>query len=115
MWVVQLMGINPVRDVTQEGGSEKAVQQFGVALSWLLLNRHGLKVFVHSNVAMPFGDVETEIVDHTQYALWMGAVDPAQKMFDIEFFYQLLKKDPKVSQEESMKRRINATATSNIE
>ena len=35
MWTVQLMGINPARDVMQEGGNEKAIQQFGLAVAWL--------------------------------------------------------------------------------
>jgi aromatic ring-cleaving dioxygenase len=71
MWVVQLMGINPARDVIQEGGNDKAVQQLGVAVAWLMLNRHGLKVLVHPNVAMPFGEVELEKIDHAEHALWI--------------------------------------------
>ncbi|CAF3530916.1 unnamed protein product [Rotaria socialis] len=109
MWTVQLMGINPARDVIQDGGNEKAVRQFGVALSWLMLNRNGLKILVHPNVAMPFGEVQLEKVDHTDYALWMGAVDPLPKEFELEFFDRLLEKNVKDAQEAAVKRLHNAT------
>ena len=114
MWVVQLMGINPVRDVIQEGGNDEAVRQMGIAIAWLLLNRHGLKVYVHSNVALPFGDVEQEKIDHVEHALWMGAVDPAQNVFDIGFFDRLMMKDTKDAQQESIQRLKRATANSHI-
>ena len=41
--------------------------QFGELVPWLSLNRDGLVVFVHPET----GD---EIADHTDYALWMGAM-----------------------------------------
>ncbi len=112
MWTVQLMGINPAMDVMQEGGNEKAVQQFGVAVAWLMLNRQGLKVLVHPNVAMPFGDVETEILDHSERTMWMGVADPVPVLLDLEFFNRLLKKDSKDAEEEAIKRLENATPSS---
>ena len=113
MWVVQLMGINPVRDVFQEGGNEQAVHQLGIAIAWIMLNRHGLKVFVHPNVAMPFGDAEQEKIDHDDYAVWMGAADPIPNTLDIGFFDRLLAKDASQAQRESVQRRKKATTTPN--
>ena len=40
---------------------------FGNVIPWLALNRDGLVVFVHP-------DTGDDIADHTDYALWMGAV-----------------------------------------
>lgn len=113
MWVVQLMGINPVRDVVQEGGNEKAVHQMGTALAWIMLNRHGLKVLVHPNVGMPFGEPDLEKIDHDDYAVWMGAADPVPNVFDIEFFNRLLTKEASQAQCDAAQRRKKATTTSN--
>ena len=113
MWVVQLMGINPARDIIQEGGNAKAIQQLGFAVAWLMLNRHGLKVLLHSNVAMPFGQVELEKIDHTEHALWMGATDPIPDVLNLEFFDQLLTKEAKDAQAEAIQRLERLTATSN--
>ncbi|WP_095110229.1 DOPA 4,5-dioxygenase family protein [Pseudomonas sp. Irchel 3E20] len=41
----------------------------GVMLPWLALNRNGLVVFLHPNT----GD---DLADHTDYAVWMGAMRP---------------------------------------
>ena len=44
-----------------------APQQFGEVIPWLALHRDGLVVFIHPET----GDA---VADHTDYALWMGAV-----------------------------------------
>jgi DOPA 4,5-dioxygenase len=44
-----------------------APESFGAVIPWLALNRDGLVVFVHPNT----GD---DIPDHTDRAMWMGAV-----------------------------------------
>ena len=41
----------------------------GVVLPWLALNRNGLVVFMHPET----GD---DLRDHTEYAIWMGAIRP---------------------------------------
>eukprot|EP01113_Clastostelium_recurvatum_P035749 TRINITY_DN5016_c0_g1_i1.p1 TRINITY_DN5016_c0_g1~~TRINITY_DN5016_c0_g1_i1.p1 ORF type:complete len:190 (-),score=41.31 TRINITY_DN5016_c0_g1_i1:77-625(-) len=105
MWVVQLMGINPARDIIQEGGAARAIEHLGVALSWLMLNRQGLKVLVHPNVALPFGQVAEEKIDHDEYAVWMGiAHDPSPPELDIAFFDMLLSRDAKEVEEEAVQR-----------
>jgi DOPA 4,5-dioxygenase len=43
--------------------------QFADVMLWLALNRHGLVVFVHPLS----GD---DLADHTEHAIWMGAVRP---------------------------------------
>jgi hypothetical protein len=113
LWTVQLMGINPSRDVIQEGGSEKAIQQLGIAVAWLMLNRQGLKILIHSNVAMPFGDLEMETLDHTEHTMWMGLIESTSELLDLEFFDRLAKKDPKDAAEEAVQRLKNASLTSN--
>ena len=40
-------------------------EQFGAIVTWLMLHRDGLTIFVHPET----GD---EIADHTRHALWMG-------------------------------------------
>ena len=104
MWVVQFMGINPARDVIQKGGNPRAIEQIGVALSWIMLNRHGLKVLVHPNLALPFGEVEKEKIDHQMYGVWMGIADPTPKELDIGFFDYLLSKDAKAAEAEAHAR-----------
>jgi aromatic ring-cleaving dioxygenase len=42
-------------------------ERFGEVIPWLALNRDGLILFIHPNT----GD---EIRDHTDHAIWMGAV-----------------------------------------
>ncbi|TWC20904.1 DOPA 4,5-dioxygenase [Pseudomonas sp. SJZ085] len=42
-------------------------QYIGVVLPWLALYRKGLVIFLHPNT----GD---ELVDHTDHAIWMGAM-----------------------------------------
>lgn len=42
-------------------------EYIGVLLPWLALYRNGLVVFLHPNT----GD---DLKDHTEYAIWMGAV-----------------------------------------
>jgi DOPA 4,5-dioxygenase len=44
-------------------------QQFADVMLWLALNRNGLVVFTH----LLTGD---ELADHTEHAIWMGAVRP---------------------------------------
>lgn len=44
-------------------------QQFADVMLWLALNRNGLVVFTHPLT----GD---ELADHTEHAIWMGAVRP---------------------------------------
>lgn len=44
-------------------------QYIGVALPWLALNRNGLVVFLHP-------DAGDDLKDHTDYAIWMGAMRP---------------------------------------
>jgi len=41
----------------------------GVVLPWLALHRNGLVVFLHPET----GD---ELADHTDHAIWMGAIRP---------------------------------------
>lgn len=43
--------------------------QFADVLLWLALNRNGLVVFIHPLT----GD---ELADHTEHAIWLGAVRP---------------------------------------
>ena len=38
---------------------------FGAILSWLVVNRDGLTVFVHANTG-------EDLKDHTQHVLWLG-------------------------------------------
>lgn len=40
-----------------------------VMLPWLALNRHGLVVFLHP-------DTGNDLLDHTDHAIWMGAIRP---------------------------------------
>eukprot|EP00300_Choanocystis_sp_HF-7_P034013 c46503_g1_i1.p1 GENE.c46503_g1_i1~~c46503_g1_i1.p1 ORF type:complete len:185 (+),score=26.50 c46503_g1_i1:3-557(+) len=91
MWVVQLMGVNPARDVPRPGGNAEAVRQIGLAVAWIQLNRGDFTVLVHPNVAKPFGDVAGEIVDHTAHAVWLGV--PTPPVLSIAFFEGLLLKD----------------------
>ena len=41
----------------------------GVVLPWLALYRHGLVVFMHP-------DTGNDLLDHTDHAIWMGAIRP---------------------------------------
>ena len=41
----------------------------GQLLPWLALNRHGLVVFLHPNTG-------NDLLDHSDHAIWMGAVRP---------------------------------------
>ena len=41
----------------------------GIVLPWLALNRKGLVVFLHP-------DTGDDLADHTEHAIWMGAVRP---------------------------------------
>jgi DOPA 4,5-dioxygenase len=41
----------------------------GDVLPWLALNRQGLVVFLHP-------DTGDDLLDHTEHAIWMGAVRP---------------------------------------
>jgi DOPA 4,5-dioxygenase len=45
------------------------VADIGAVLGWLALNRNGLVVFLHL-------DTGDDLVDHTEHAIWMGAVRP---------------------------------------
>ena len=40
-----------------------------LVLPWLAFNRHGLVVFLHP-------DTGNDLLDHTDHAIWMGAVRP---------------------------------------
>lgn len=42
---------------------------FAQVIPWLALNRNGLVVFIHPNT-------DNQLLDHAQYALWMGQVRP---------------------------------------
>lgn len=44
-------------------------QHIGVVLPWLALNRKGLVIFLHP-------DTGDDLTDHTEHAIWMGAVRP---------------------------------------
>jgi DOPA 4,5-dioxygenase len=44
-------------------------QYIGVVLPWLALNRNGLVIFLHP-------DTGDDLADHTDHAIWMGAVRP---------------------------------------
>jgi DOPA 4,5-dioxygenase len=39
---------------------------FGTILSWLIVNRTGLTVFVHANTG-------EDLKDHTEHVLWLGS------------------------------------------
>jgi len=41
----------------------------GIVLPWLALYRHGLEVFLHP-------DTGNDLLDHTDHAIWMGAIRP---------------------------------------
>lgn len=41
----------------------------GEVLPWLALNRKGLVVFLHP-------DTGDDLLDHTEHAIWMGAMRP---------------------------------------
>ena len=41
----------------------------GIVLPWLALYRHGLVVFMHP-------DTGNDLLDHTDHAIWMGAIRP---------------------------------------
>ena len=41
----------------------------GIILPWLALYRHGLVVFLHP-------DTGNDLLDHTDHAIWMGAIRP---------------------------------------
>lgn len=43
--------------------------KFADVISWLLLNRDGLTVFVHAQTG-------AELTDHTKHTLWMGEMLP---------------------------------------
>ena len=44
-------------------------QYIGEVLPWLALNRKGLVVFLHP-------DTGDDLLDHTEHAIWMGAIRP---------------------------------------
>ncbi len=44
-------------------------QMIGEVLPWLALNRKGLVVFLHP-------DTGDDLLDHTEHAIWMGAMRP---------------------------------------
>ncbi|WP_332763822.1 DOPA 4,5-dioxygenase family protein [Pseudomonas koreensis] len=44
-------------------------QLLGEVLPWLALNRHGLVVFLHP-------DTGNDLLDHSDHAIWMGAMRP---------------------------------------
>lgn len=46
-----------------------APELFAQVVPWLALNRRGLVVFLHP-------DTGNDLLDHTDYAMWMGAVRP---------------------------------------
>jgi aromatic ring-cleaving dioxygenase len=83
-WVVQLVGINPTRDNNSNENSLLAIQQLGFAVAWLSLNRQGFLIMIHPNTAMPFGDVDQEIQDHTRFPIWMGVEIP--QCINLPFF-----------------------------
>ena len=43
--------------------------KFAEVVPWLMLNRKGLTVFIHSNT----GD---DLKDHTEHTMWMGSIEP---------------------------------------
>ncbi len=57
------------------------VESFGKIVPWLMLNRRGLTVLVHTNT-------RNERADHLSHALWMGEVldivDPRQLAADMD-------------------------------
>ena len=57
------------------------VASFGKIVPWLMLNRQGLTVLVHTNT-------RNERADHLSHALWMGEVldivDPSQLAADMD-------------------------------
>lgn len=64
---------------------EKLFEKLGIAISWLMLNREGLSIIVHPHTGIH--SRQQKILDHTDYALWMGPpvtlnVDP--EIFDDE-------------------------------
>ncbi|RBB92051.1 4,5-dioxygenase, partial [Pseudomonas sp. MWU12-2115] len=46
-----------------------APEVFAQVVPWLALNRQGLVVFLHP-------DTGDDLLDHTEHAIWMGAMRP---------------------------------------
>jgi aromatic ring-cleaving dioxygenase len=105
-FAVHLMGINPVRDRTcdtlndetiRENGitpNQEAIRQLGVAVSWMSLNRQGLRVLIHPNYSQPFGQPLQEKIDHTERGITMSNELPSNNIFDVDFFDILAKMSP---------------------
>lgn len=91
-FTVQILGVNPSRDVPQIGCTYNATDALGLVVAWLQLNRNGLRILIHPNVAKPVDDVEEEIKDHTLRAIWLGCEDSKKinEVFSIDFFENLI-------------------------
>lgn len=83
---VHLEGRNPSRD-SMVTNIIPLDRQLGLAVSWLMLNRKGLKVMIHPNTAKPFGDIDKEIIDHKSHSIWMGLDLP--DCIDLSFFDEI--------------------------
>lgn len=46
-----------------------SAEKFGEVVTWLALNRHGLVVFCHPQTG-------NSLKDHTEHAIWLGAIRP---------------------------------------
>lgn len=59
--------------------------KFGELIPWLAVNRQGLTVFIHPESG-------NDLVDHTEYAIWMGTIEELRlDIFNIDFGELLLK------------------------
>ncbi|NOR72653.1 MAG: 4,5-dioxygenase [Mariprofundaceae bacterium] len=44
-------------------------EEFGNIVPWLVLNHHGLTIFIHANTG-------NDLKDHTEHTMWMGKIEP---------------------------------------
>jgi len=68
-------------EVKFETADPKVMKVIGRAISWLMLNRDNLPVFIHP-VTWQEGDVQAEIKAHKEYGMYMGNITP----LDLTFF-----------------------------
>lgn len=107
-FVVHLMGNNPVRDNpvrdTYPGDISQLMYQIGTTISWLSMNRKNFTVFIHPNVALPFGDVKEEINDHYKRSIILSNDFNYSKIISREFFDLLMVSGPEESRKIAMRR-----------
>lgn len=70
-FTVNIMGIDPKYDTVQCGGPIKAMSQIGFIISWLALNRNGLRVFIHPNTFNRKGEYDNKVLDFSKRGIWL--------------------------------------------